>query len=126
MSLSQLFSSDGWSSGTKTAEHKAHMKYRPARPLTAHRHPNSSNQACVSCVTARTPIAGDDCTIPTANERHLMKYWRTTKLHELYEVICPQPDMNPYVRYINQSLEDKDAKRKPDIPARLPSAEVNL
>lgn len=34
--------------------------------------------------------------------------------------------MNPYVRYINQSLEDKDAKRKPDIPARLPSAEVNL
>ena len=72
------------------------------------------------------PIAGADDTMPTANERHLTKYCRITKLEELKIIMCPNPDSRPYVMYIIHSLGENEARENPIIPETEPSTAVNL
>jgi len=72
------------------------------------------------------PIAGADATMPLATERHLTKYCRTIKEQELKIITCPTPDRTPTVRYIIQSFDDSEPRKKPTIPAVDPRRAVNL
>ena len=72
------------------------------------------------------PIAGADATMPLATERHLTKYCRMIKEQELKIITWPKPERTPTVRYIIQSSNDSEAKKKPLIPASEPRIAVNL
>lgn len=114
------------SRGTNVAEQKPHTMCKRANPLSGPRHPNVVSSDCVIWVMTNMPIAGADATMPIATERHLTKYCRTIKEQELKIITWPKPERTPTVRYIIQSCDDREARKKPMIPANEPKIAVSL
>ena len=69
--------------GRYKAEHKPHIKNRPAIPRMAHRQPKALSSAWTNCVMANAETDVADATSPTATERHFTKYFKTTSIDVL-------------------------------------------